>query len=547
MTPAILLIPTLFLSQTQIRKLIQSDEPVLPHVKVSSKTPIVFIVFDEFPVVSLLNQDGFLDENAYPNFARLLSYADWYRNATTSASRTHVAVPGILTGSKPDPNLLPTVRDYPRNLFTVLKDSYDIQSIEIFSLRPEKMSSAPGESSVERFKSLLSDILIVYLNIVVPADWRVRLPSISGNWGNFSQQTEITKKVGFNKSRDEMFQLFLDSIHPSKKPELYFLHSQLPHSPWQYLPSGKEYSASSLDGMFVRSERWTTEESASLCAHQRHMLQVSFTDHLIGRLISRLNDLKMFDDTLIVITSDHGVSFRPGDARRFITDTNYADIICVPMIIKKPHQKTGRVLNWNVQTTDIVPTIAEILNIRIPWKVTGVSVLNQEPERRIPIRVINVHKQKEMEFDSVEAAKLESIRLRMNRLGSNQPFELPTNDWSKKWIRNDVTGAELDSSGTKVQINNREAFDKVDLVSGYVPVFVNGSIHFPNGQTRHLNVGISVNGKIRAVTVSFTLNKTHEAFGALIPESSLVQGKNEILIVSLPQTGSQMAVLPLKN
>ncbi|HSE42381.1 MAG TPA: sulfatase-like hydrolase/transferase, partial [Acidobacteriota bacterium] len=509
LTPAILLIPALFLCQTQIRKLIQFKEPVLPHLKVSSKTPIVLIVFDEFPVVSLLNKDGFLDEKAYPNIARLLSQADWYRNATTSASTTSVAVPGILTGSKPDAKRLPTVRDYPRNLFTLLADSYDIQAIEMFSLRPEKMSSASGENSILRFNSLLSDILIVYLNIAVPSDWRVGLPSVSVNWVNFSQQAEITKRRGFNKSRNEMFQLFLDSIHPSEEPGLYFLHSQLPHSPWQYLPSGKEYSASALDGMFVRSERWTTEESASLCAQQRHMLQVSYTDHLVGRLITRLNDLKMFDDTLIIITSDHGVSFRPGDARRNITRTNYADIICVPMIIKKPYQKTGRVLNWNVQTTDIVPTIAEILNIQIPWKVTGVSVLNHEPQGRIPIRVLNAHKHIEMEFEDVEAAKLESVQFRMNRLGSELPFELPSNDWSQKWISNKMAERQIDSSGTKAQINNREAFDNVDLGSDYVPVFVSGSIYFPNGRTEHLKVGISVNGKIRAVTLSFSLNSTH--------------------------------------
>ena len=150
-----------------------------------------------------------------------------------------------------------------------------------------------------------------------------------------------------DRTRPEIFQLFLDSIIPSEKPGLFFLHSQLPHSPWQFLPSGKEYSAVALDGMFVRSERWTKEDSASLCAQQRHMLQVAYTDQLIGKLISKLTEIGLFDQSLIIITADHGASFRPGDARRIITATNYADIIFVPMIIKKPGQKTGRILDWN--------------------------------------------------------------------------------------------------------------------------------------------------------------------------------------------------------
>ena len=85
--PAVLLIPGLFLFQPQVRKMLQFNEPVLPHFKTSSKVPIVFVVFDEFPLVSLLNKEGFLDEKSYPNFAKLLSQADWYRHATTSASQ----------------------------------------------------------------------------------------------------------------------------------------------------------------------------------------------------------------------------------------------------------------------------------------------------------------------------------------------------------------------------------------------------------------------------------------------------------------------------
>jgi hypothetical protein len=546
LTPAILLIPILFLVNPHVKKILQFDDPVLPHFKIHSQVPIVFIIFDEFPLVSLLNEEGLIDAKMYPNFAKFVNQSDWYRNATTSATKTAVAVPGILTGSKPDPSLLPTVREYPRNLFTLFSESHDIQAIEEVSLSPRKISSeSSSENFFEHFRFLLLDAGIIYLNIISPAEWRVVLPAVSGSWGNFIQQAARAKQGSFDKTRDEIFQFFLDSIIPSDKPGLFFLHSQLPHSPWQYLPSGKEYSAAALDGMFVRSERWTQEESASLCAHQRHILQVAYTDQLVGKLIKKLNDLGTFDKTLIVITSDHGASFRPGDARRFITPTNYADIICVPMIIKRPGQKTGRILDWNVQTTDIVPTIAEILNFEMPWNVTGVSVLNHRPGSRTKIKILNAHKKAESEFNSVEDAKIEAVRFRVNRLGQGLPFALPATDFTEHWMGNNLSEAKSNQSGKKVNLNNPEGYLNVDLSSNYIPVFVSGKIYSPDQTTVQQKVGIGVNGIIRAVTKTFQLNNSYHAFGALIPEDSLVQGKNDIKIFLLTETEADL--VPFAN
>ncbi len=545
LTPAVLLIPGLFFFQPQVRKMLQFNEPVLPHFKTSSKVPIVFVVFDEFPLVSLLNKEGFLDEKSYPNFAKLLSQADWYRHATTSASTTHASVPAILTGSTPDHKRLPIVRDYPRNLFTLLSESYDIQAIEAISLLPQKTATdASSENFLEHFRSVLQDLGIIYLNIVLPADWRVSLPAVTGNWGNFAQQTAIAKDSGLDRTRPEIFQLFLDSIIPSEKPGLFFLHSQLPHSPWQFLPSGKEYSAVALDGMFVRYERWTKEDSASLCAQQRHMLQVAYTDHLIGRLISKLTEIGLFDQSLIIITADHGASFRPGDARRIITETNYADIIFVPMIIKKPGQKTGRILDWMVQTTDIVPTIAEILGFQMPWNVTGVSVLHDPPKNRTQVTVLN-HKGKSLQFNSVENAKIQSVNFRIHRLGEGHPFALPPTDFSQRWLNSSSKEIRSDLSGKKASLYNPQGFMNVDLASNYLPVFVTGSIYFPDGKLQQLNLGIGVNGTIRAVTNSFRLNNSSHAFGALIPEDSLVNGKNDIQIILLSE--SNVSQIPLRN
>ena len=98
-----------------------------------------------------------------------------------------------------------------------------------------------------------------------------------------------------------------------------------------------------------------------------------FVDTLLGQLIAHLKAARLYEKSLIVVTADHGVSFRPHDNRRSITETNFADIMTVPLFVKAPFQQRGEILEHNVETIDILPTIADILDIRLPWSVDGDS------------------------------------------------------------------------------------------------------------------------------------------------------------------------------
>ena len=50
--------------------------------------PLVMILFDEFPLSSLLDSKGQIDRRVYPNFAELADQSTWYRNATGVAGYT---------------------------------------------------------------------------------------------------------------------------------------------------------------------------------------------------------------------------------------------------------------------------------------------------------------------------------------------------------------------------------------------------------------------------------------------------------------------------
>ena len=112
----------------------------------------------------------------------------------------------------------------------------------------------------------------------------------------------------------------------------------------------------------------------------RYRQQVGFVDRFIGRLLDRLAETKILDKCLLVVTADHGVSLRPGHSRRLPDADNLADIASVPLFIKLPGQKEGRVDDRNVESIDIFPTIAESQGIELPEPVDGIPV-SQESRR----------------------------------------------------------------------------------------------------------------------------------------------------------------------
>ncbi|MGH8938162.1 MAG: sulfatase-like hydrolase/transferase, partial [Actinomycetes bacterium] len=92
--------------------------------------PVVMILLDELPLVSLLDSTGQVDERVFPNFARLAGTSHWFRNATAVSGYTQSAVPSILTGRTPEPGVAPSYVEHPDNLFSLLAPDYRIRPFE---------------------------------------------------------------------------------------------------------------------------------------------------------------------------------------------------------------------------------------------------------------------------------------------------------------------------------------------------------------------------------------------------------------------------------
>ncbi len=536
LSPAIVVFPAIFLVHPSVSKVVR-PRPVAANLEEGAArlsqadTPVVLIVFDALPVSSLMNPAGEIDASRFPNFARLAGDATWYRRATTVSADTIWAVPAILTGQYPDLERLPSFFDHPRNLFTLLGGSYRLDVFEhVTDLCPAALCPRPVPALGERLRGLASDLWVVFLHVLLPPDLTTGLPEISQAWGDFA----VGDAHRGRRDRGRKFRLFLDAIDGERPRTLYFLHSLFPHWPYHYLPSGRRYARgrSALDERLIENGRWSDDAPAVAAIHRRHLLQVGKVDALLGLVLDRLEQAGLYDRALLAVTADHGVSFRPGEARRALTAANYPDVMPVPLLIKRPGQTSGAVDDSAAETIDILPTLAAALGVELPWPVDGVSLLDaSRPER--PTRVCYGSERMELP-SSAFAAVPEAVGRAARAFGAGD-FDSVLRAGPVP----ELIGRRLDElpvaggAGLSARLAAPGLFRDVDPRAGFVPALVEGFVEPPPELGPPLDLAVAVGGIVAATTRAQRrpMGDGVYPFQAMVPESAWRAGANEVEVL----------------
>jgi arylsulfatase A-like enzyme len=134
------------------------------------------------------------------------------------------------------------------------------------------------------------------------------------------------------------------------------------------------YSAVSM--AVIKGERPITE------AERAHLTSqydggIAYMDAQLGALFERLKQLHVYDNSLIVVTADHGEAM--GD-RNLIGHgiSVYQDQMHVPLLIKYPLSTRHAVVDDPVSSVDILPTVLDVVGQKPPANLQGASLLHPE-------------------------------------------------------------------------------------------------------------------------------------------------------------------------
>lgn len=538
--------------------------------------PIVMVFMDEFPLVSLLDRQGHIDRRLYPNFARLATGSTWYRNATGVSGLTGWAVPSMLTGRYPAEDLVPIASQYPDNLFTLLGQAhhYRMRVFEGMSqlcppvtcpdAKPTGDNGAAGTPGGQGgLRRMLRDSAQLWTQMVSTReptqDPTATLDEGTVDAGGTASELApsadpVRRQKIFNRyKRGISFQRFLSSIRRPADPDepaLYFVHVLMPHQPWKYLPSGQTYPERRLAESPVRNGRWTSEPWPVESAHQRHLLQTAIADRMIGDLLERLRAVGLYDRSLLVVTADHGMAFTPGQpGRASVVGPTAPDVLWVPLFIKRPGQRTPSTTDVNWEHVDLVPTVADIMGVHVPWPTDGVSWAAPSAARRPRTEKWFYPRPGVRQVVEGPANEATARRGVTDRLLRPQDGYL---GWFKFGAHADLVGRRVSDlavagSGGTARVTGLDEYRRVDPSSGTVPAQVAGQlIRTAPGTPPRPPVAVAVNGVVGGVSETFPSGDARPTwFTAMVADSLLHQGDNRLELFLVDTTGGGARLHPL--
>ncbi len=290
--------------------------------------PAVFVlVFDELGYDVLL-EEGTLDAESFPNIAALTEDGVWFSNATTNDFKTI--------------NVLPTIIDP----VISLAEHFDIRLYTQYLRLEQLYIDDCGQVLTCRGAGYLTenDQLRVAGNLALRAFYEATPKPV---------ETAISRPMGWLLDRlgwaypsvdrsgvhvltKRQFSVFLDDVEgPEALGRIHVLHLFLPHDPFIF-----------------------NEEGEALTSRTSYRQQSMFMDVLVGELTSKLKREGIYDESVIIVTGDHGWrTMRPSPETPPIPSIPH-----VPLVIHAPGLNSD-VSDVDYQHIDFGPTLTDILGL----------------------------------------------------------------------------------------------------------------------------------------------------------------------------------------
>ncbi|RMF92235.1 MAG: hypothetical protein D6734_12765, partial [Candidatus Schekmanbacteria bacterium] len=224
--------------------------------------------------------------------------------------------------------------------------------------------------------------------------------------GAFISTFLVSSRFGFNQGFDyfdedldpdyqrpatKFHEKSLQWIENNKNRNFFlWLHYFEPHYPYlehkPYTEKYESYLNGEKKGKFEKSHEWIKEvfnrRKEDLSEADINRLrslyggEITYLDKFIGEVIEKLKEEGIYDNTIIVFTSDHGEML--GEQHLIEHgDSLYQPEIHVPLIFKLPDKMgiaKGKRLDALVELTDVMPTLLALLDISSPVRLEGVNL-----------------------------------------------------------------------------------------------------------------------------------------------------------------------------
>jgi hypothetical protein len=261
---------------------------------------------------------------------------------------------------------------------------------------------------------------------------------------------------------------------------------------------------------------------------QRHLLQVQYVDRAVGQVIDAMKESGIYEESLLVVVADHGIALRPNiEHWRKITSETIGEVAAIPLFIKPPADsaaaaQAGQIDDRRAHTTDIAPTVADLLGFALPWNADGVSLFGPDPQRT---ETTTTGPSSSATF-GVEGEEVLAVAGRNAEwFPTGDPYELRPPE-APDLVGEPISALTAINEAVRIIVDRLTAYEDVDPEGDRVPARITGRVlGLPEGE--ETLVAVSVNGVIEAVVRSYH-DRGRSGFQAMIPPERFRLGNNMI-------------------
>lgn len=178
---------------------------------------------------------------------------------------------------------------------------------------------------------------------------------------------------------------YLETLAINKNPFLLFISLATPHFPHNTAP--EEYKQMYPQEDLVLRKNVEEEKFPNLRAElQGYYAHCTATDKAIGTLLEKIKELGLYDNSIIIFTSDHGELMGSHGVRPKEKQLAWDEAVKVPFLIRYPGigKNEGEEVFSPITTPDILPTMLSLSEINIPTCIEGedISRILRNPQKK---------------------------------------------------------------------------------------------------------------------------------------------------------------------
>ena len=221
-------------------------------------------------------------------------------------------------------------------------------------------------------------------------------------FGLFEETWRLRKRRGETPPTIERVLHWLQGRRPDSGPFFLFINLMNPHLPYvPPEPFASELASAGFDPDHVRRLREVSEKEARLymtgllefspldfqILGALYKAEIAFADTRAGRVLDRLDETGVLDETLVVFLSDHGENIGEHQLMEHQLCL-YETLLRIPFALRLPGVfEGGAIRDAPVQLVDVAPTIFDVLDIPAEQRpsMEGTSLVHSDPPETRPL------------------------------------------------------------------------------------------------------------------------------------------------------------------